>query len=184
MVGWGFGMVWTRWSSIFPKHPFCQVAVILLILFCKLSWWKIASAASNWNNSDPQTEATTFAFSSVFILLLCSTSSQGATQRDCGLEPRTSAFHQQTGGLSLMLDRHHICSLFTLTGPRKCWRLVLNPWLFSEFCLQFSNVTFFSTLLVAAIRVYCISGSCLCWTLYTFLYSVYISLTSISRLCF
>ena len=35
------------------------------------SWWKIASAAKNWSDSVPQTAATTFAFSSVFIHLLC-----------------------------------------------------------------------------------------------------------------
>ena len=41
------------------------------ILFFKSSWCKIARAARNWSNSVPLTEAaTTFAFSSVFILLL------------------------------------------------------------------------------------------------------------------
>ena len=38
--------------------------------FFKSSWWKTASAAMNWINSIPQAAATTFAFSSVFILLL------------------------------------------------------------------------------------------------------------------
>ena len=56
---WWFGMVWTGRSSIFPKHPFRQVAVILFILFFKSSWWKIASAARNLINSVPQTAATT-----------------------------------------------------------------------------------------------------------------------------
>ena len=71
LVGWWlFGMVWTGWSSIFAKHPFRQVAVIILILYFKSSWWKIARAARNWINSVPQTAATTVAFSSVFILLL------------------------------------------------------------------------------------------------------------------
>ena len=41
-----------------------------LILFLKSFWCKIASTARNWINSVPQTTATTFAFSSVFILLL------------------------------------------------------------------------------------------------------------------
>ena len=36
------------WSSIFSKHPFCQVAFVLFILLFKSSWWKIASAARNW----------------------------------------------------------------------------------------------------------------------------------------
>ena len=40
MVGWWFGMVWTGWSFIFPKHPFRQLAVILFILYLKSSWWK------------------------------------------------------------------------------------------------------------------------------------------------
>ena len=25
--GWWLGVVWTRWSSVFLKHPFCQVSV-------------------------------------------------------------------------------------------------------------------------------------------------------------
>ena len=36
--GGGFGVVWTRWSSTFLKHPFCQASVLLLILFFKSSW--------------------------------------------------------------------------------------------------------------------------------------------------
>ena len=41
------------------------------ILFFKIILGKIASAARNLIHSSPLTEATTFAFSSVFILLLC-----------------------------------------------------------------------------------------------------------------
>ena len=41
------------------------------ILFFKIALGKIASAARNLINSSPQTEVTTFTFSSVFILLLC-----------------------------------------------------------------------------------------------------------------
>ena len=41
-----------------------------IILFFKSSWYKIASAARNWINSIPQSAATTFAFTSVWILLL------------------------------------------------------------------------------------------------------------------
>ena len=39
-------------------------------LFFKSSWCKIVSAARNWSNSVPQGTATTFGFSSVWILLL------------------------------------------------------------------------------------------------------------------
>ena len=56
---------------ILPKNPFRHVAVILLILFFQSSWWKIASVARNLINSVPQTAATTFAFPSVFNVLLC-----------------------------------------------------------------------------------------------------------------
>ena len=35
--GWWFGVVWTTWSSIFLKHPLCQVPVLLSILFSNLS---------------------------------------------------------------------------------------------------------------------------------------------------
>ena len=31
-------LVWTRWSSIFPKHQFRQVSVLLFILFFKSFW--------------------------------------------------------------------------------------------------------------------------------------------------
>ena len=44
-----------------------------LILFLKPYWCKIASVAIKWTNSVPQTAATTFVFSSIFILLLCTT---------------------------------------------------------------------------------------------------------------
>ena len=36
LVGWWFGMVWTRWSFIFSQHPFHQLAFILFILFFKI----------------------------------------------------------------------------------------------------------------------------------------------------
>ena len=50
-------------ENLKEKHEF--------ILFFKIVLGKIASAARNLINSSPQTEATTFASSSVFILLLC-----------------------------------------------------------------------------------------------------------------
>ena len=34
----GGGLVWTRWSSIFLKHPFCQASVLQIILFFKSAW--------------------------------------------------------------------------------------------------------------------------------------------------
>ena len=37
LEGW-FVTVWNWWSSIFSKHPFCQVAFILFILFFKSYW--------------------------------------------------------------------------------------------------------------------------------------------------
>ena len=55
----------TMLSSFSSNHP------VQLILLFKSSWCTIASAARNWINSVPQTAATTFAFSSRFILLLC-----------------------------------------------------------------------------------------------------------------
>ena len=62
---------WREWSAIFSKHLFCQVAVILFILFFQSLWNKITGAAMNWINSVPkQYIATTFVISSVFILLL------------------------------------------------------------------------------------------------------------------
>ena len=66
LVGWWFGMARTKWSYIFPKHPFCHIAVTLFIFLFKLSCWKIAGAARNWTNYVPQTAATTFAFFSFF----------------------------------------------------------------------------------------------------------------------
>ena len=64
--GWWFVVV----INHFSKHSFRQVANILLILVFKYSWYKIASAARNWINCVPQVAATTFAFSSIFVLLL------------------------------------------------------------------------------------------------------------------
>ena len=51
-------------------HPFLHIVLVQFILFFISSCCKIASAAINWINSAPQAVATTFAFSSVFILLL------------------------------------------------------------------------------------------------------------------
>ena len=49
-------------SSLYSIHTFHQ----------NHPWWKISSVARNWINSFPQAAATTFALSSVFILLLWS----------------------------------------------------------------------------------------------------------------
>ena len=51
-------------------HPIFHIAMVQFILFFKSTWWKIASAARNCINSAPQAPPA-FAFSSVFILLLC-----------------------------------------------------------------------------------------------------------------
>ena len=67
-VGWVvvcYTVVWTGWSSNFSS---IHSPGSLFILVFKSSWWKIACMARNWIFS--QTAATTFAFSSVFILLL------------------------------------------------------------------------------------------------------------------
>ena len=48
LEGWWFGVVWTRWSSIFSKHPFRQVDIIITIFF-KSSWFKISpSKQQQW----------------------------------------------------------------------------------------------------------------------------------------
>ena len=52
-------------------HPFLQIILVNFILFFNLSKCKIANAPGNQINSDSQTAVTTFAFSSVLILLLC-----------------------------------------------------------------------------------------------------------------
>ena len=51
-------------------RPFLQIILVQFIIFFKSSWCKIAGAAKNLINSVPKTAATTFTFSSVFILLL------------------------------------------------------------------------------------------------------------------
>ena len=53
-------------------HPIRHIVLVQFILFFKSSWCKIASLARNLINSapSPQAAARTFAFSSVFILLL------------------------------------------------------------------------------------------------------------------
>ena len=39
--GWWFGVMCTRWSSTFPKHPFCQMSVLLIVHFFKSSCCQI-----------------------------------------------------------------------------------------------------------------------------------------------
>ena len=57
-------------TPFFPNHSIRQVPIFLFIQFFKSSWRKICSAARNLINSVTQIAATTFAFYSVFILLL------------------------------------------------------------------------------------------------------------------
>ena len=56
-----------RFWGIGWYHPFLQI----ILVFFNSSHCKTASAAMNLTNYVPQTAATTFAFSTVFILLLC-----------------------------------------------------------------------------------------------------------------
>ena len=70
LVGWQFGMMSTGSSSIFPKQSFRQVAIILFILFFKIILVQNSQRGMELNDSIPQIAVTTFAFSSVFILLL------------------------------------------------------------------------------------------------------------------
>ena len=53
-------------------HPFLKIIMVQFNLLFKIVRDKTASEARNWTNSYPHTEATTFAFSSVFIRLLWS----------------------------------------------------------------------------------------------------------------
>ena len=55
-------------------HSILHIVLVDFLLFFISSWCKIASVARNWISSAPpscQAFALTFAFSSVFILLLC-----------------------------------------------------------------------------------------------------------------
>ena len=63
----------SSYSSHHPGaiHPVIHIALVQLIIFFKLSWCQIASGAKKWVDSAPQATATTFAFSTAFILLLC-----------------------------------------------------------------------------------------------------------------
>ena len=50
---WWFGIVWTGWSSILSKHPFCHVTVILFIFYFKSSWWKNSLCIKELNQFRP-----------------------------------------------------------------------------------------------------------------------------------
>ena len=80
--GWWFGMCETDDYRFFSKHPFRREPLFYSSFSSKSCWWKISSAARNWINPVPYTAATTFAFTSVFILLLCVT---WLGERSCGL---------------------------------------------------------------------------------------------------
>ena len=69
-----------RMNSSFSFKSFrCNSSYILF----KIVLGKIAYAARNWINSSPQTEAMTFAFSSVFILLLCTRTPRSISKNVC-----------------------------------------------------------------------------------------------------
>ena len=59
------------YSSYCPVaiHPIFHTVLVQFILLIKWPWCKIASAAKKWTDSAPQAAVTTFAFSSVLILL-------------------------------------------------------------------------------------------------------------------
>ena len=61
------GRIWRKDGWI---HPFLLIILVQFIIFFKSSYCKIAGAT---RNSVPNTAVTTFAYSSVFILLLCFT---------------------------------------------------------------------------------------------------------------
>ena len=67
-----YRMIWRKvWI-----HPILHIVLVQFILFFKSSWYKIHAVANEtkkWNDSAPRAAATTFALSSVFILLLCPT---------------------------------------------------------------------------------------------------------------
>ena len=65
--GWGFGLVWTGRSSMFPKHPIYQVSVLYSSISLNHPG---ATSAWNWINLVSQRAATTFVFSSVRFFLL------------------------------------------------------------------------------------------------------------------
>ena len=70
-VFWGCGH--NLYNSL-QRYLFCLGRIgrkVEFSLFFQIDRGKTASAARNWINSAPQTEATTFAFASVSILLLC-----------------------------------------------------------------------------------------------------------------
>ena len=67
--GFWFGVVWTGWSSIFPKHPFRQVFNLLFTLFYKSFWHQIASAACNCIYSVPPTSSDDLCFPFCLIFI-------------------------------------------------------------------------------------------------------------------
>ena len=59
-----------KYTNLHAVRDILQLVLVQISLFFSSSWWKIASAARKWRNVVPQEAATTFAFYSVFILLL------------------------------------------------------------------------------------------------------------------
>ena len=60
----------TRWETQQDHHQVSSVYLDEFILFLQIGRGKTDSAARNWIKSAPQTDATTFAFASLSILLL------------------------------------------------------------------------------------------------------------------
>ena len=116
-------------------HPSLYIVLVQFILFFKSSWWKVGSAARNLINSAHQAVfTTTFAFSSVFILLLLYVTDY------CGTRGATNILRIQLGMLPFTffgLVSFSFYNKHTWDGHARYWRcmFVYNQ-IFSVFLVR------------------------------------------------
>ena len=125
-------------SSYSAIHPIPHNVVVQLILFFKSSWCKIANVARNLINSAPQTSATTFASSGLFILLYkyvyCTVPFQKKNLR----KNKLSSKLMRTFFLKRPLINYISINIWSF--PKKYfrkWSLQINTWLilyYSMYC--------------------------------------------------
>ena len=115
-------LVYTSFSSYHPgtNSSFPQIILVQFILFFISSWCKIASAARNLISFAPQTAATTFAFSSVSILLLWE-------HLSCNISPLHRPKFGPLHSLRFFHGRRLLCimSYHSRCGARIDWSLFL-----------------------------------------------------------
>ena len=139
----------SSYSSYRPGaiHPIIHIVLVQFIIFFNSSWCKIVSEARNLINSAPQAAGTTFAFSSVFNLLLWQHGNMATNCTPLSTFPLDirALNAQMFSVLQVFPPGHILYSIVLLTHSffcslqKKCPTLILSPFPYSFSFLGVKN---------------------------------------------